>query len=112
VRGRGPLDSLDGVWIYRCGHTRETQNAYRVLVGDPVGTRQSRGCADIPMDRKEIRVLLGCVVNENICFLSLTPRSVCTPCGTFVYVIGTTSYVIQINQPTRCINLSDLLPVV
>ena len=84
MRGRGPLDFLDGVWIYRCGHTRETKNAYRLLVADPVGTRQSRRRADISMDRKEIRV-----------FLSLTPRCVCTPRNIFIYVIGTTIYVIS-----------------
>jgi hypothetical protein len=100
------------IWIYRCGHTRETQNAYRVLVGDSVGTRRSRGGADISMDRMEIRVLLGCEVDENIYFLSVTPRCVCTPCGIFIYVIGANSYVIQINQATRCINLSDLFSVV
>jgi hypothetical protein len=39
-----------------------------VLVGDPVGTRQSRGGADISMNRMEMRVMLGCEVDENTVF--------------------------------------------
>lgn len=64
-------------------------------MGDPVGTHQSRRVADISMDRKEIRVLLGSEVDENIYFLSLTPRCVCTPRTIFIYIIGTTSYVMS-----------------
>ena len=42
--------------------TRETQNAYRAFVGDPVGKRQSEVGADVSLDRKEIRGLLGCEI--------------------------------------------------
>ena len=67
------------------GHTRETQNAYRVLVGDPVGTRQSRGGADISMERKEIRVLLGCEVDENIYFF-IFDTPLCLYSSQYVYL--------------------------
>ena len=99
MRCGGPLDFLDRVWIYRCGHTRETQNAYRVLVGDPVRKHQSRGGADISLDRKEIRGLLGCEVDEYIyiyiyIYIYLTRHCGCTPRNIFIYVIGTTSYIV------------------